>query len=76
MRYREGYERYGELFELVAKTTRQSCLLLTSREKPRAIANALVRKRADFITALEQDCFHQGFLIKRRKVTQVILILN
>lgn len=39
MRYREGYEGYGELFELVAKTTHQSCLLLTSREKPRAIAN-------------------------------------
>ena len=39
MRYRNGYERYGELFELVAKTTHQSCLLLTSREKPRAIAN-------------------------------------
>lgn len=29
MRYREGHERYGELFELVAKTTHQSCLLLT-----------------------------------------------
>ena len=39
MRYRDGYEGYGEFFELVAKTTHQSCLLLTSREKPRAIAN-------------------------------------
>lgn len=38
MRYREGYELYGEFFELVAKTRHQSCLLLTSREKPRAIA--------------------------------------
>jgi WD40 repeat protein len=38
MRYREGYEQYGAFFELVAKTTHQSCLLLTSREKPRAIA--------------------------------------
>ena len=38
-RYREGYEQYGVFFELVAKTTHQSCLLLTSREKPRAIAD-------------------------------------
>lgn len=39
MRYRDGYERYGEFFELVARTTHQSCLLLTSREKPRVIAD-------------------------------------
>ncbi|HET8796697.1 MAG TPA: hypothetical protein VFO89_03360, partial [Thermoanaerobaculia bacterium] len=45
MRYREGYERYGAFFELVAKTSHQSCLLLTSREKPRAIANLEGAKR-------------------------------
>jgi WD40 repeat protein len=45
MRYRDGYEGYGELFELVAKTNHQSCLLLTSREKPRAIANLEGAKR-------------------------------
>jgi WD40 repeat protein len=39
MRYRDGYEQYGAFFELVARTTHQSCLLLTSREKPRAIAD-------------------------------------
>jgi WD40 repeat protein len=39
MRYRDGYEPYGAFFEHVAKTTHQSCLLLTSREKPRAIAD-------------------------------------
>lgn len=39
MRYRDGYEPYGSFFEQVAKTVHQSCLLLTSREKPRAIAN-------------------------------------
>jgi WD40 repeat protein len=39
MRYRPGYESYGTFFEQVAKTTHQSCLLLTSREKPRAIAD-------------------------------------
>jgi len=36
--YREGYEPYGRFFELAGKTAHQSCLLLTSREKPRAIS--------------------------------------
>lgn len=39
MRYREGYEAYGAFFEQVARSTHRSCLLLTSREKPRAIAD-------------------------------------
>jgi len=33
-RYREGYEGYGQLLRCVAETDHQSCLLLTSREKP------------------------------------------
>lgn len=39
MRYRDGYEAYGYLFEQVAKLAHQSCLLLTSREKPRVVAD-------------------------------------
>jgi WD40 repeat protein len=39
MRYQQGYEAYGAFFEQVAKSTHQSCLLLTSREKPRAVAD-------------------------------------
>ena len=39
MRYRQGFEAYGTFFEQVAKSTHRSCLLLTSREKPRAIAD-------------------------------------
>ncbi len=35
--YREGYERYGQLFRSIGETQHQSCLLLTSREKPRGI---------------------------------------
>src|ERR1700730_2845630 len=31
--YREGYEGYGKLVELVGTSSHQSCLLLTSREK-------------------------------------------
>jgi WD40 repeat protein len=36
--YREGYERYGELFKRIGESDHQSCLLLTTREKPREIA--------------------------------------
>ena len=36
--YRPGYENYGELVRLVGETVHQSCLLLTSREKPAEIA--------------------------------------
>ncbi|MBW4623355.1 MAG: hypothetical protein KME17_28860 [Cyanosarcina radialis HA8281-LM2] len=33
--YRGGYEAYGELFKRVGESRHQSCLLLTSREKPK-----------------------------------------
>ncbi|MBC1236487.1 NB-ARC domain-containing protein [Nostoc sp. 2RC] len=36
--YREGYEEYGELFRRVGEATHQSCLMLTSREKPKEVA--------------------------------------
>jgi len=36
--YREGYEGYGQLFQQVGSTHHQSCLLLTSREKPHELA--------------------------------------
>ncbi len=35
---REGYEGYSQLLQTVGDVPHQSCLLLTSREKPRAIA--------------------------------------
>jgi WD40 repeat protein len=35
--YREGYEEYGELFRQVGEQRHQSCLILTSREKPNEI---------------------------------------
>ena len=37
-RMRAGYEDYGRLLRQVAQTEHQSCLLLTSREKPRDLA--------------------------------------
>lgn len=36
--YREGYEEYGELIRRVGEISHQSCLMLTSREKPKEIA--------------------------------------
>ncbi len=37
--YREGYEGYGELLRCVGEAPHQSCLVLTSREKPRELAS-------------------------------------
>ncbi|MBD1997669.1 hypothetical protein H6G00_13700 [Leptolyngbya sp. FACHB-541] len=37
-RYKAGYEDYGELLKLVGEVPHQSCLLLTSREKPKEAA--------------------------------------
>jgi hypothetical protein len=36
--YREGYEGYGELLKRVGESSHQSCLILTSREKPRELS--------------------------------------
>ncbi|MEH1923091.1 NB-ARC domain-containing protein [Nostoc sp.] len=36
--YREDYEGYGELFRQIGEVNHQSCLLLTSREKPQELA--------------------------------------
>ncbi|MCQ3973977.1 MAG: hypothetical protein DPW09_11070 [Anaerolineae bacterium] len=37
--YLDGYEGYGELIQRVSHTAHQSCLLLTSREKPKELAD-------------------------------------
>jgi WD40 repeat protein/serine/threonine protein kinase len=37
--YREGYEGYGDLLLRIGESSHQSCLVLTSREKPREIAS-------------------------------------
>jgi WD40 repeat protein len=35
--YRSGYEDYGQLIRCIAEISHQSCLLITSREKPRGL---------------------------------------
>jgi WD40 repeat protein/transcriptional regulator with XRE-family HTH domain len=37
-RYQAGYEGYGQLFRCIAETPHQSCLILTSREKPKGLS--------------------------------------
>lgn len=37
-RYRVGYEGYGELLRQIGEVAHQSCLVVTSREKPPEIA--------------------------------------
>ena len=37
-RYREGYEGYGKLLQRIGENRHQSCLLITSREKPKEVA--------------------------------------
>ncbi|MUH00871.1 NACHT domain-containing protein [Scytonema sp. UIC 10036] len=36
--YREGYEGYSQLFKCIGESLHASCLIITSREKPREIA--------------------------------------
>lgn len=36
--YLEGYESYGEFFKKIGEISHQSCLLMTSREKPKEVA--------------------------------------
>ncbi|MGL4618935.1 MAG: NB-ARC domain-containing protein [Chroococcidiopsis sp.] len=36
--YRDGYEEYGKLLQRIGETRHQSCLILTSREKPKEVA--------------------------------------
>ncbi|MFP4099187.1 WD40 domain-containing protein [Coleofasciculus sp.] len=37
--YKEGYEGYGELIRRMGEANHQSCLVLTSREKPKEVAS-------------------------------------
>ncbi|MBO0792840.1 MAG: helix-turn-helix domain-containing protein, partial [Ktedonobacteraceae bacterium] len=52
--YRPGYEGYGRLIRLLGESGHRSCLLLTSREKPKEIA--LLEGRA----GLARSCTLQG----------------
>ncbi|MGK7919613.1 MAG: NB-ARC domain-containing protein, partial [Trichodesmium sp.] len=52
-KYREGYQDYGNLVRRIAESSHQSCLLITSREKPEAID--LIAKKNQTIKVLELE---------------------
>jgi WD40 repeat protein/transcriptional regulator with XRE-family HTH domain len=63
-RFRAGYEDYGVLLDLVARTPHQSCLLLTSREEPAVLEDLVSRQapvRALCLTGLEPEACRQIF---------------
>ncbi|OUL31546.1 hypothetical protein BV372_20110 [Nostoc sp. T09] len=65
--WRSGYEGYGQLLRAIGETSHQSCLLLTSREKPREIAlmeGAQVLVRSLLLHGLSPD---DGRAIFRQK---------
>lgn len=55
--YRPGYEEYGELLRRFAEAPHNSCLLLTSQEKPKKIAQLegdVLPVRSLFLTGLKE----------------------
>jgi WD40 repeat protein/DNA-binding SARP family transcriptional activator len=44
--YRRGYEGYGQLIQLLAESNHASCLLLTSRERPKGVGRLVEDMRA------------------------------
>jgi len=56
--YREGYEEYGRLIQRVGEVNHQSCLLLTSREKPKEFVHLDGKTspvRSLLLSGLEQE---------------------
>ncbi|MBW4599287.1 MAG: hypothetical protein KME29_06645 [Calothrix sp. FI2-JRJ7] len=62
--YRSGYEGYGELFRRVSETSHQSCLILTSREKPEEFAS------------FEGEIFSRSLQITGLKEVEALLIIE
>src|SRR6266436_1990283 len=61
-RLRPGFEAYGHLLRQVAQTAHQSCLLLTSREKPaglRALEGSRTRVRSLRLSGLQATACEQ-----------------
>ncbi|GAB4369095.1 MAG: NB-ARC domain-containing protein [Elainellaceae cyanobacterium] len=57
-RYREGYEKYGELIKRIGEEAHQSSLILISREKPDEVA--LMEGKKLYVRSLKLDGFDQA----------------
>ncbi len=65
--YRPGYEGYGQLFRCIAETLHQSCLVLTSREKPKGLSQfegELLPVRSLQLTGLPETEGRELFKVK------------
>lgn len=65
--YREGYEDYGELFHQLGETAHQSCIVLTSREKPhevRVLEGEVLPVRSLTLSGLDRAAGQQLFELK------------
>ncbi|OCR01085.1 hypothetical protein BCD67_17065 [Oscillatoriales cyanobacterium USR001] len=51
--YREGYQGYGDLLRRIAQSSHQSCLVITSREKPEGIDR--ISRQIQTIRSLDLD---------------------
>lgn len=51
--YREGYQGYGDLLKRIAQSSHQSCLVITSREKPEGIDR--IARQIQTIRSLDLD---------------------
>jgi hypothetical protein len=70
-RYQPGYENYGQLFQQLGETAHQSCVLLTSREKPQEVAALEAENlpvRSWLLEALES--LNRRSLIEKKSVSQ------
>jgi len=57
VQYQTGYEGYAELIELVAESEHQSCLVLTTREKPKM----MLREKSLQLSGLKESAGQQFF---------------
>lgn len=67
VQYRTGYEGYGELIKRVGNCQHQSCLLITSREKPPELAEIEGEKLAVRSLNLDGLSTTESFLILENK---------
>ena len=66
-RYRSGYEGYGQLIRCLGETPHRSCLVLTSREKPKGLASKESKTsaiRSLQLTGLQWEDIYQLFATK------------
>jgi WD40 repeat protein/transcriptional regulator with XRE-family HTH domain len=75
--YRAGYEDYGELIKQMGESAHQSCLILTSREKPKEVAaleqpNSIKRSmvRSMVLNGLESSAAQN--IVQTRSITGTV----